>query len=222
MSSTRIWSEIEHNQSRHKDKLHSLERRSRTTTSIQNTANMVLVDKSTSTAEAISFSDQHSKLTGEKEAVTMLISNLPVNTYLGIITFGDTANVILPMCPLKNKLAAIKIVQSCNADGWTTMQSALTKAYKQFAMAPYGYLKRCYVVTDGRPTDGNCYEIANRLKESGVQLHFIGFGCGSEINEQLMIELASMSNTEGKLYKHFESLKQLSGFMRRQSQTITN
>jgi Mg-chelatase subunit ChlD len=189
---------------------------------VQRTANILLIDVSGSTEEDISPTDRRNKLTGEKEAATMFISSLPVNTYFSLITFDDPSNVIIPLQPLRQKLSAIRAVQDCTIGGGTGMRSALNQAYNQFRNAPSGYQKRCYCVTDGMATDGDCYEIANWLKESGVQLHFIGFGYGSEIDERLMMSLASTSRTEGALYKHFSSVQQFSRFMRTQTQTITN
>ena len=223
MSSTRIWSEIENGNNRNpNNESYSMVPAIRRTAMIKQTANIMLIDVSGSTQEPISQNDRREKLIGEKEAATMFISKLPENTYFSLITFDDPSNLVIPMQPLQEKLSAIRAVQACTTSGATGMRSALNKAYEQFSKAPSGYQKRCYCVTDGMGTDGECYEIAEKLRNSGVQLHFIGFGHGSEIDEDLMLELASGSLSEGKLYKHFESAKQLSGFMRTQTQTITN
>jgi uncharacterized protein YegL len=223
MSATRIWSEIENSQSRNtNNESYSMVPAIRSTAMVQQTANIMLMDVSGSTKEKISSNDRRSKLTGEKEAVTMFISKLPVNIYFALITFDAPSNLIIPLQQLSEKLSAIRAVQDCISDGGTGMRSALCQAYEQFHNAPSGYQKRCYCVTDGMGTDGSCREIANRLKENGVKLHFIGVGHGNQIDEPLMMELASMSQTEGALYKHFTEFSQLSQYMRTQTQTITN
>ena len=189
----------------------------------ERTANVLLIDVSGSTEDRISFTDAKCKLIGEKVSSTLFVSNLPSSAYFSLISFSDRAKILHPMQMLKEKLTVIKAIQSCRSGGITAMQSAMMKAYDEFKKAPADYQKRFYCVSDGMANDGDCRDVADLLKGAGVQLHFIGFGEGSAIDEALMKELASVSETTGEsLYRHFSSAQQFSRFMGCQSRTITN
>ena len=188
----------------------------------ERTANVLLIDVSGSTEDRISFTDAKCKLIGEKVSSTLFVSNLPSSAYFSLISFSDRANILHPMQMLKEKLSVIKAIQGCHSDGSTALQSAMMKAYDEFKKVPAGYQKRLYCVTDGI-ADGDCRDVADLLKGEGVQLHFIGFGEGINVDENLMKELASVSETTGEsLYRHFSSAQQFSRFMGGQSRTITN
>jgi len=185
------------------------------------TANIILLDTSGSTKEPLSARDSRPKLIGGKEAITMFVSRIPASAWLGLVAFADLATTLIPLQPIEERLNLIRAVQGCAADGGTALNSALRAAEDELGKAPGGYMKRLYCITDGMPTDDGCRTVAKRLKASGVQLHFIGVGQGDEIDESLMRELASRSNSGDPLYRHFSEAKQLSTFMSRESRTIT-
>ena len=188
---------------------------------VKNTANVLLIDTSGSTREETSFADATPKLIREKEVATMFVSKLPADAYFSLISFDEPASVKIPIRQLKEKLAAIQVIQGLDYQGATGMRSALTFALKELNNVPANYFKRVYCITDGIGTDGSCRKIANELKSAGVQLHFIGFGKGNEIDEETMQKLASISETQDVLYKHFTEFNQLSRYMGTQTQTIT-
>jgi uncharacterized protein YegL len=224
MSATRIWNGINGGQ----DKMSngnidnsSLNQMVRSSGGVENTASVLLNDTSASTKEATSHADNTPKLIREKEVATMFISRLPANAYLSLISFDEPAKVEIPLGRLTDKLTSIQAVQRLCYQGATGMRSALTLALKELEKTPHGYFKRVYCITDGMGTDGDCTAIVDKLKESGVQLHFIGFGKGDEIDEATMSRLASISESGDVLYKHFTEFSQLSQYMRTQTQTIT-
>gem|GEM_PF-3373899 len=187
----------------------------------ERTANVLAIDVSSSVEGCVSSADARSKLICEKESSTLFVSNLPASAYFSLISFGSMAKVMYPMQGLEEKLSVIKAIQSCRSDGLTAMCEAMHKAYDEFRKAPVGFKKRFFCVTDGHANDADCHDIADLLKGSGVQVHFIGFGEGLDVNEELMRELASVSETGESLYKHFSSAQQFSRFMNKQSRTIT-
>ena len=222
---TRIWDGINRSSN---DRMHTGNSRTYSLTTVannsgdvKNTANVVLIDTSGSTRESTSFEDDTPKLIREKQVATLFVSKLPADAYFSLISFDEPASVKVPICQLKEKLAAIQIVQGLDYKGATGMRSALTLASKELDNVHANYFKRVYCITDGIGTDGSCRKIAKQLKSAGVQLHFIGFGKGNEIDEEEMRKLASVSETQDVLYKHFTEFSQLSRYMGTQTQTIT-
>jgi hypothetical protein len=195
----------------------------RNTGEINQTANLLLLDNSLSTKEPASADDGESKLFREREVATYFVSRLPANTFFGMVTFGNPAVLVIPLQALSEKLTAIRAIQACDYAEGTGLKSSLKIAIKEFNKVSAGYVKRLYCATDGVPTDGDCTDEANVLKSSGIQLHFIGFGdtSTSDIDEDYMRSLASNSQTEGILYKHFTCANQFTKFMGRQTQMIT-
>ena len=220
---TKIWEGISNSQEKFSNGCSgtSLAPMIRHTGGVENTANDILIDVSGSTEEATSSADSTPKLTREKEVTTMFISKLPPGAYFSLISFGEPAQVKIPLQPLNQKLNAIQKVQQLDYDGATGMRSALTLALKELAKAPANYFRRLYLISDGMGTDGDCTTIANKLKAAGTQIHCIGFGAGSEIDEENMKRLASVSKNGKALYMHFTEFSQLSRYMGTQTQTIT-
>lgn len=224
MSETRIWNGINDSHDRMgngNSKNYSLAPVARSAAGVEATANLLLIDTSASTEDATSLEDETSKLIREKEVGTMFISKLPASAHFSLISFSEPAKVEIPLQPLREKLTAIQAVQRLESMGGTGMRSALTFALRESERAPANYFKRVYCITDGMGTDGDCSEIANRLKAEGVQLHFIGFGREDEIDEKTMRQLASISENGDVLYMHFAEFSQLSQYMGTQTQTIT-
>lgn len=190
---------------------------------VSQTANLLLLDNSLSMKETASASDAAPKLLRVKETGSNFVSRLPANTFFGMVTFGNPAVLVIPLQALTEKLTAIRTIQDCDYAEGTGLKSALKIAIKEFNKVPARYIKRLYCATDGVPTDGDCTNEADELKSSGVQLHFIGFGdiSSSDIDEDYMRSLASYSQTEGILYKHFSDARQFTQFMAKQTQTIT-
>ncbi|MDD5766942.1 MAG: VWA domain-containing protein [Candidatus Marinimicrobia bacterium] len=220
---TRIWDGIDNSQDKSNSGYGniSLAPAIRNSGGVDKTDNVVLIDISGSTQDATSSNDSTPKLIREKEVTTMFISKLPPCAKFSLISFGEPARVEIPLQPLNQKLNAIQKVQQLDYNGATGMRHALTLARKELQGSYTNYFRRVYCITDGMGTDGDCTKIANRLKAENIQLHFIGFGSGNEIDEATMRNLASTSEDGRILYMHFTEFSQLSRYMGTQSQTIT-
>ena len=219
---TRIWEDINDNQEKFNNGCSgtSLTPVINHTESVERTKNILLIDISGSTEDATSKSDSTPKLHREKETVTMCISRFPSKAEFALISFGDPARVEIPLQPLNQKLNAIQKVQQLDYNGATGMRGALILALKELEKGNANYFKRVYCITDGMATDGDCTRIANKLKAAGIQLHFIGFGSGSGIDEVTMRKLASVSESGQALYMHFTEFSELSQYMKTQTATI--
>ena len=189
--------------------------------STDNTVNVVVVDRSKSTKDAISNTDNRRKLDGIKEATTQFITNVPRTAYISVMTFHDSAKSIWDMSPVEqNKLHIIKAIQGIPTGESTQMIVALMLAEKQLQKAPSNFFKRLYLLTDGLPNDNPTAQ-AEKLKAQNVQISTIGFGEGYQIDEDLLRNMASKSKTGNPLYYHFKNLANLTGFFRRESITKT-
>lgn len=187
-----------------------------------NTANVLLLDCSGSTSDSIGKGDSNPKIEGIKEAATTFVAGLPSSAYISIIAFEDRASVLWEMGPADQKLEVIRIVQQLQAGGLTAMADALGLAEEQFRKAPNGWEKRLYDLTDGMPDKKRDASVAaERIKAAGVQVHTIGYGEGGQIDEALLQSMASVSASGKPLYYHFVEAKQLTGFLKQQTKTIT-
>jgi uncharacterized protein YegL len=221
---TRIWEDINDSQEKFSNGCSgtSLAPVIRHTEGVERTKNILLIDVSGSTEDATSRNDRTPKLYREKEVATMCISKFPSEAEFALISFGEPAQVEIPLQNLNQKLNAIQKVQQLDYDGATGMRSALTLALKELEKGNANYFARVYCITDGMATDGDCTRIANQLKATGIQLHFIGFGSGSGIDEATMRKLASVSDNGQPMYMHFTEFSELSQYMGTQTQTITH
>jgi hypothetical protein len=59
------------------------------------------------------------------------------------------------------------------------------------------------------------------LKKQNVQLHTIGFGTQDHIDENLLKKMASVSESGSPLYYHFMDSSNLTLFLKKQTQTIS-
>ena len=190
----------------------------------ERTVNVLMIDESLSTAEPVSDQDTRAKLTGEKEAATMLVSGLPPEARLSIIAFSEVSRILFPLKQMgENKLNMIREIQACQPRPATAMSRALIEAERIFNGAPSGQdmLARLFIMSDGMPTDGSPLDIASRLKGNAVQIHCLGFGCKEQIDEDLLRAMASVSEKTGEpFYHHFSSARNLTQYMGRQSKIV--
>lgn len=189
--------------------------------SIAQTANLLALDTSDSMNDKTGHGDMRKKIEGLKEAVTAFIVNLPSTSLLSIVCFSWTASVLCPMAAVsQGKLKIIQKVQGLKAGGTTAMKSALKNAEEQFRKVQGEYAKRLYLLTDGMPNT-NPSKVTDRLKQQKVQIHTIGFGEGNDIDENLLRSMASTSASGTQLYYHFTDAKNLTTFLKKQTQTLT-
>jgi len=184
-----------------------------------NNVDVILVDNSDSTEEQVANNDNRQKLDGIKESVTRFAMKIPASSHLSVISFASTVSILWPMQPVgQNKLNIIEAVQRLQPQGSTAMKEALIAARQEFSNAPQ-IMKRCFLLTDGVPDDDPLAE-AEQLKQDGVLLYTIGFGTPLNMNEQLLRNMASLSDQGAPLYYYFSDPQQLTGFLERKSVTF--
>ena len=222
MSGTRIWDGIENNCGNGAENKNSFQliRRENRIQAVKKTANLMALDTSGSTEEALWDDDPRSKNFGIKEGANLFISKIPEGSWLSLIFFNEEIKVF-PMQELNDRFTPLSLVQNCVPDGGTAMGAALKAACREALKVPQGYLIRVFLITDGIPTDEGYLEAAQSLKKMGAIIYCIGVGYSSGIDEELMKKLAAVSPNEGPLYRHFCSERLFTGFMISQTSTIT-
>ncbi len=190
-------------------------------TGTDNTANVLIIDVSGSTSDEIGKGDSRSKLEGIKEAVSQFIVKSSSVSKIAIIAFDSNAQSIVSMQQIgQKKLQFIQSVQRFSPGSSTAMREALQMALREIRGISGNIVIRVYLLTDGMPDCDPTAE-ANKLKKQGVQLNTVGFGEGFNIDEGLLKKMASISASGSPLYYHFTDAKNMTGFFKKQTQTIT-
>ena len=125
---------------------------------------------------------------------------------IAIIHFDDKAKTILPLTPLANKQLAHQAVDSLRQySGGTHMGKGMDCAQQQLSDLPSQVAKRVLILTDGRTFDEeDCHLLAPQFAKANTPL--ITIGIGEEYNEELLLELAQVS--QGRLY-HLQNMAEL-------------
>jgi len=123
-----------------------------------------------------------------------------------IIRFDDTAETLLPLTPLANKAAAHRAVDSLSRySGGTQMGKGMRTAQEQLRPLATQVAKRMILLTDGKAFDDEeCRALAPAFGTSNTPI--IAIGIGPEYNDELMRQLADV--TQGRPY-HLQRMEQL-------------
>ncbi|GBF81720.1 vWA domain-containing protein [Aphanothece sacrum] len=140
-------------------------------------------------------------LNAVKEGLNIASKEINTGNYIGLITYGDTPNELVPLVPFdelqhKRLLAGI---DSLRADGATAMYDgvmvALSKLMEQKKANPDG---RFYLLllTDGAVNQGFTFkDISSIIEYSGVRVYPIAYG---EVNEQELQSIAALRESTVK------------------------
>ncbi|MEA5535238.1 vWA domain-containing protein [Crocosphaera sp. XPORK-15E] len=140
-------------------------------------------------------------LNAVKEGLKIASKEINAGNYIGLVTYGDTPNELVPLAPFdelqhKRFLAAI---DNLRADGATAMYDgvmvALSKLMEQKKANPDG---RFYLLllTDGAVNTGfNFNDISSIIEYSGVRVYPIAYG---EVNEQELQSIAALRESTVK------------------------
>ncbi|CAD5990449.1 von Willebrand factor type A [Planktothrix tepida] len=123
-----------------------------------------------------------------------------------VIHFDDDAKAILPLTRLSSKQAAHTAIDSLRQySGATHMGKGLDCAKQQLCDLPGQVAKRVLLLTDGQTFDeSECRAVAPQFTEANTPI--IAIGLGDEYNEELLLELAQV--TQGRPY-HLQKIEEL-------------
>ncbi len=196
--------------------------RARATKFLQ-TADASVLDRSASFTNRADDKTGLTKSDAEIGAQAAFLSNHPAGSLLTVIAFSSDATVVLPLCDVNSRKMEIisALYRMPPPSGGTFLAKALPLAGEQLQRAPSGMKRRCFVLTDGLPSD---YPLpaAQALKADDVELVVLGFGVRSTrtIDEDLLREIASIGPGGRPLYYHFTEARGLTAFMAQSSRIL--
>jgi Ca-activated chloride channel family protein len=147
--------------------------------------------------------EAENKLVDAKAAAQHLVGRLTPQDTLSVVTFDDTANVLVPAGRVTNPRQAIGRIRGLTPGSGTNIFDGLRLGYKELAKNASGdRVSRLVLISDGQVsagiTDQQAFEkLAAREVENDVQTTAVGLGV--DFNEDLMLAVAR----EGKGTYHF-------------------
>lgn len=152
-----------------------------------------------------SNSMRRGKLDLAKDGAMNLVEKIPRENKVSLITFGDTAKILVEAMEPTYALEAIPTIKT---QGNTAMFTALMKAID--LANKYRIPGKIIVLTDGMPTDVNITDSYSRIPiPSGFSVYAIGIG--NNYREEILKALAD--NTNGIFY-HLENAEDLPNVMK--------
>jgi Ca-activated chloride channel family protein len=147
---------------------------------------MLVLDHSSSMARG-------DKMIRLKEAVARIIDLLGAEDYLGIISFGDRASVLLPSAPLGDKRSARAALDSFRSRGGTEISTGLRLGLHALQNLPGKQVAGLILLTDGQTygDEAACLDLAMEAGERAVQITALGLG--DDWNSHLLDAIAARS-----------------------------
>lgn len=140
-------------------------------------------------------------------------SRLLATDKVTVIRFDTQASTLVPLSPLSERATIHQAIDSLrDYSGETFMAKGMVCAQQQLADLPDETAKRVVLLTDGATKQvGECRRLAGVFAEANTPI--IAVGIGTEYNENLMLELAQIS--QGRPY-HLEHMGQLGDILDRE------
>lgn len=138
-------------------------------------------------------------LAGAKSALSALVQRLDPADQLGVVTFDDEAQVVVPTAPLTDKAAALTAIAGIQPGGCTDLGAGYLRALRELRRtgdkATYG--ATLLVVSDGHVNSGmrdldQFGSIATKAYRDGVVTTTLGYGHGYD--ETLLSQIARSGN----------------------------
>jgi len=144
------------------------------------------------------------KMAQAKNAATFIVNNLNPGDYFNIVAFSSSITTFqndhVPFT-LSNQAAALQFITNLTASGTTNISGAFTTAITQFQGSSASQANIIIFLTDGQatagitPTPGILDHVHNLVTVNEVEgLSLFTFGIGSDVNTQLLNELAIQNN----------------------------
>lgn len=149
----------------------------------------LVIDKSGSMAEA--------GMPALKTALRSLVEKLKPNDVLTLVSFSDSAELLLPPTQVRDKEKIWEMIDALQANGGTNIEAGLRLGFGQLdgLALPDGYQKRLMLFTDARPnagrTDSASFRaITQSYAEKGIGL--IAFGVGLDFGQEMVYHISQL------------------------------
>lgn len=152
-----------------------------------------------------------------KRAIRSLLEQLTPEDILTIVTFNDSATLLLPPTPVREKEKILELVEGLQAQGGTNIEAGLQIGFDRLdgLTLPDGYQKRLMLFTDARPnagrTDSGSFRaLTERYAAKGIGL--TAFGVGLDFGQEMLYHISKLRGgnfffleTPEKIAKVFET-----------------
>lgn len=132
-----------------------------------------------------------------KQAIGSLLEKLTPEDILTIVTFNDSATLLLPPTPAREKEKILELVEGLQAQGGTNIEAGLQMGFDRLdgLTLPDGYQKRLMLFTDARPnagrTDSGSFRaLTERYAAKGIGL--TAFGVGLDFGQEMMYHISKL------------------------------
>ncbi|HPF14921.1 MAG TPA: von Willebrand factor type A domain-containing protein, partial [Planctomycetota bacterium] len=130
-----------------------------------------------------------------KHSLRLLGTELDGRDQVGIVTFSDTAKLLLPMTSMDQRATLESAIQGLTPDGSTNVEDGMRLGYELLSRVPAeGRLRRVVLISDGVANTGQTSadaisEEVRVHRQNGIYLSTIGVGMGNH-NDALLERLA--------------------------------
>jgi Ca-activated chloride channel family protein len=134
-----------------------------------------------------------------KDALKMLLDQLRPSDFVAIVTYSNTAHVLAPATPLRDRWQLERAIERLVPDGGTNAEAGLREAYR---IAEHAYdgerNNRVILCSDGVANIGSTgadsiFEVIKREAGRGIYLTGIGVGMGNH-NDALLEQLCNQAD----------------------------
>jgi len=131
------------------------------------------------------------------KACEIVVKNLRKDDLFSLVVFDDTAQVLVPFQPIKNKAAVLNTIRKIHTGGSTNLTAGWMLGRDELKKAPANVRRRLLLLSDGQLNQGITelgqvsHIVAGGLEHDKVRTSCLGFGDG--YNEELLSELAKVT-----------------------------
>ncbi len=138
------------------------------------------------------------KMQQAKNAAIEAINRLSAGDVVSVITYDNTARILVPATEVTDKAALHRKIKSIHADGGTALHAGVVEGANQLReFLSDNRVNRVILLSDGQANKGPdtpeaLGELGSSLINDGISVSTIGLGLG--YNEDLMVQLALQSD----------------------------
>jgi len=159
----------------------------------------LVVDRSTSMKGA--------RLQHVKNAVHRIIDQCDEQDIVSLITFSDTAELLIPAQHPADPRSLKSLMSTVRADGATAIYSGLRMAMEQIERNRHTrYVNHIVLITDGRTygDEDDCLQLASEAHDLGIGIS--GMGIGEDWNDRFLDQLAQQTGGDSVYISSVEAV----------------
>lgn len=141
----------------------------------------------------VSYSMEGDKLAQAKKGAIACLDLLNEKDYIGVVTFSDSTNVVMPLTSAKYKTAIANRINRITVEGSTTMKPGLVKCEEMLKDSDYEF-KNVICLSDGLPfdTEKELTTQVYKMAAKNISVSFINIA--NKSGESLLSKLSTYGN----------------------------